>query len=64
MKADRMGVTVNHRIDRLVLRAFGQIFKLQLRIGSSGERLFNHEFRLSQTLEETKLKRSVKKGFW
>ena len=27
MKADRMGVIVNHRFDRLVLRAFRQIFK-------------------------------------
>ena len=27
MKADQMGVIVNHRFDRLVLRAFGQIFK-------------------------------------
>jgi hypothetical protein len=83
MKADRMGVIVNHRFDRLVLRAFGQIFKpkyppeavitaFNQRKASALNWVPSHpsagcdhgQFRLSQTLEETMLKRSVTKGFW
>lgn len=64
MKADRMGVTVNERFDSVVLRAFVQFFKLRLKNKSLREFLFHHQFGLSQTLEETRLKRSVTKGFW